>query len=67
MFTNSDLSGKVVWVDSGSKEFRKQYHSNRVKFDHDLKDLFNRSGIDSTAVYTNESYVKPLMNLFKKR
>ncbi len=60
-------SGKVVWVDSGSKEFRKQYHSNRVKFDHDLKDLFNRSGIDSTAVYTNESYVKPLMNLFKKR
>jgi uncharacterized protein (DUF58 family) len=60
-------TGKVVWVDSGSKEFRKQYNSNRVKFDHQLKDLFNRSGIDSTAVFTNESYVKPLMNLFKKR
>ncbi|MDZ4663618.1 MAG: DUF58 domain-containing protein [Bacteroidota bacterium] len=60
-------SGKVVWVDTGSKEFRKQYNLNRVKFDHDLKDLFNRSGIDSTAVFTNESYVKPLMNLFKKR
>ncbi len=60
-------TGKVVWVDSGSKQFRQQYHSNRVKFDHDLKDLFNRSGIDSTAVFTNESYVKPLMNLFKKR
>lgn len=60
-------TGKIVWVDSGSKEFRKQYNLNRVKFDHDLKDLFNRSGIDSTAVYTNESYVKPLMNLFKKR
>jgi uncharacterized protein (DUF58 family) len=60
-------TGNVVWVDSGSKEFRKQYNSNRVKFDHQLKDLFNRSGIDSTAVFTNESYVKPLMNLFKKR
>lgn len=60
-------TGNIVWVDSGSKEFRKQYNLNRVKFDHDLKDLFNRSGIDSTAVYTNESYVKPLMNLFKKR
>jgi len=60
-------SGKVVWVDTGSKEFRKQYNLNRVKFDHDLKDLFNRSGIDSTAVFTNESYVRPLMNLFKKR
>jgi uncharacterized protein (DUF58 family) len=60
-------TGKVVWVDSGSKHFRKQYAVNRVKFDHDLKDLFNRSGIDATIVHTNESYVKPLMNLFKKR
>lgn len=60
-------TGKTVWVDSGNKEFRKQYNVNRIKFEHDLKDLFNRSGIDSTAVFTNESYVKPLMNLFKKR
>ncbi len=60
-------TGKVVWVDSSSKHFRKQYAVNRLKFDHDLKDLFNRSGIDSTIVHTNESYVKPLMNLFKKR
>lgn len=60
-------TGKVVWVDSSSKQFRHQYSVNRVKFDHQLKDLFNRSGIDSTIVHTNESYVKPLMNLFKKR
>jgi uncharacterized protein (DUF58 family) len=60
-------TGKVVWVDSGNKEFRKQYAVNRVKFDHQLKDLFNRSGIDTTTVHTNESYVRPLMNLFKKR
>ncbi len=60
-------TGKIVWVDSGSKQFRHQYSVNRVKFDHQLKDLFNRSGIDATTVHTNESYVKPLMNLFKKR
>jgi len=60
-------TGKIVWVDSSSKQFRKQYAVNRVKFDHDLKDLFNRSGIDATTVHTHESYVKPLMNLFKKR
>lgn len=60
-------TGKVVWVDSGSKQFRHQYSVNRVKFDHQLRDLFNRSGIDATTVHTNESYVKPLMNLFKKR
>jgi uncharacterized protein (DUF58 family) len=60
-------TGKIVWVDSGSKQFRHQYAVNRIKFDHQLKDLFNRSGIDATTVHTNESYVKPLMNLFKKR
>lgn len=60
-------SGKVMWVDSSDKHFRKQYAVNRLKFDADLKDLFNRSGVDATSVYTNESYIKPLMNLFKKR
>lgn len=60
-------TGKVAWVDSSSKQFRHQYSVNRLKFDHDLKDLFNKSGIDTTTVRTNESYVKPLMNLFKKR
>jgi uncharacterized protein (DUF58 family) len=60
-------SGKVVWVDSSDKEFRKKYAVNRLKFENDLKDIFNRSGVDATAVHTNESYIKPLMNLFKKR
>lgn len=60
-------SGKTMWVDSSDKNFRKQFTVNRLKFENDLKDLFNRSGVDATTVYTNESYIKPLMNLFKKR
>ncbi|MFO0356475.1 MAG: DUF58 domain-containing protein [Sphingobacteriaceae bacterium] len=60
-------TGKTIWVDSSDKNFRKQFTVNRLKFDNDLKDLFNRSGVDATTVYTNESYIKPLMNLFKKR
>lgn len=60
-------TGKTMWVDSSDKNFRKQFTVNRLKFDNDLKDLFNRSGVDATTVYTNESYIKPLMNLFKKR
>jgi uncharacterized protein (DUF58 family) len=60
-------SGKTMWVDSSDKNFRKQFAVNRLKFENDLKDLFNRSGVDATTVYTNESYIKPLMNLFKKR
>lgn len=60
-------SGKIMWVDSSSKQFRKQFTVNRLKHENDLKDIFNRSGVDATAVFTNESYIKPLMNLFKKR
>jgi uncharacterized protein (DUF58 family) len=60
-------TGKLIWIDTSDKSFRKQYVANRLKFENELKDLFNRSGIDATQVYTNENYVKPLMNLFKKR
>lgn len=60
-------TGNTVWVDTSNKEFRKHYAVNRMKFENELKDLFNRSGVDTTTVFTNESYIKPLMNLFKKR
>ena len=60
-------SGKVVWIDTGDKLFRKQYDINRMKFEDDLKEIFNRSGIDAARIYTHESYIRPLMNLFKNR
>lgn len=60
-------SGKIMWADTSDKAFRKQFAVNQLKFEEELKDLFNRSGIDSTRIQTHESYVKPLMNLFKNR
>jgi uncharacterized protein (DUF58 family) len=60
-------SGKVAWVNTSDKAFRKQFAINKRKFEEDLKDTFNRSGIDATKIFTHESYVKPLMNLFKNR
>jgi uncharacterized protein (DUF58 family) len=60
-------TGKIFWVDTSDKVFRKKFTVNKLKFEDDLKDLFNRSGIDATNIYTHESYIKPLMNLFKKR
>jgi uncharacterized protein (DUF58 family) len=60
-------TGKLVWVDTSNKAFRKQFAINHLKFEDDLKDTFNRSGIDATKIYTHESYIKPLMNLFKNR
>ncbi len=60
-------TGKITWVDTDDKFFRKQYNVNLLKFEGELKETFTRSGIDATRIYTDESYIKPLMNLFKNR
>jgi len=60
-------TGKLMWVDTDDKLFRKQYKANLLKFEEELKDTFNRAGIDATKIFTHESYIKPLMNLFKNR
>jgi uncharacterized protein (DUF58 family) len=60
-------TGKVMWVNTSDKHFRHQYTVNQLKFEDELKEIFNRSGVDSARIMTHESYVKPLMNLFKKR
>jgi uncharacterized protein (DUF58 family) len=60
-------TGKLMWVDTSDKTFRKQFAVNHLKFEADLKENFNRSGIDATNIFTHENYVKPLMNLFKNR
>jgi uncharacterized protein (DUF58 family) len=60
-------SGKVMWMDSSNEHVRKQFEKNKMKFDADLKDLFTKSGVDATKIFTHENYIQPLMNLFKKR
>ncbi|MFN7912077.1 MAG: DUF58 domain-containing protein [Bacteroidota bacterium] len=60
-------SGQTVWVDSSSKIFQKEFKTFQLKMEADLKDTFSRSGVDTANIYTGESYIKPLMNLFKKR
>ena len=60
-------TGQLMWVDSSDSRFRKQFEVNRLKFEDDLKDIFNRAGIDAARINTHESYIQPLMNLFKNR
>ena len=60
-------TGKHLWVDTDNKKFRKQFAVNQLKFEDELKDIFNRAGIDATKILTHESYIQPLMNLFKNR
>ena len=60
-------TGKYMWLDTSNKAIRKQLQVNHLKFEAELKDVFNRSGVDYTTIFTDEGYIKPLMNLFKKR
>jgi uncharacterized protein (DUF58 family) len=60
-------TGKLKWIDTANPTIRSQYSKTSAKRDARLKDMFNRSGVDSTTISTSESYIKPLMNLFKKR
>ena len=60
-------TGKHMWLDTSNKAIRKQLQVNHLKFEAELKDVFNRSGVDYTTIFTDEGYIKPLMNLFKKR
>ncbi len=60
-------NGKTLWVDTSDTTFRRKFTINQLKFEEDLRDTFTKSGIDSAKLYTHESYVKPLINLFKKR
>jgi len=60
-------SGKIVWADTSSKEFQKQFKVNVLKREQGMKDKFNKCGVDYCDIYTHEGYIKPLMNLFKRR
>lgn len=60
-------SGQETWIDSTSAQVRKQYADNWNAFNSQTDDILLKSGIDHVKLYTHTDYVKPLINLFKKR
>jgi uncharacterized protein (DUF58 family) len=60
-------TGELKWVNTGDKEVRNAYRWASLKRNGQLVDTFKKSGVDYTKIGTHESYVKPLMTLFKKR
>lgn len=60
-------SGKIIWADTSSSAFQKQFKINLLKREDEVKEKFNRSGVDYCDIFTHEGYIKPLMNLFKRR
>ena len=60
-------SGEVLWVNTGDENVRKAFQRDALIRNSRLKIVFSKSGVDIADIGTHESYVKPLMTLFKKR
>lgn len=60
-------TGEEIMVDTSNSRVRKAYRARRLKRKAELKDKFLRSKIDAIEVHTNRSYVRPLINFFRRR
>ncbi|EHQ30165.1 DUF58 domain-containing protein [Mucilaginibacter paludis] len=60
-------TGTIQWVNTADKEVRLAFKADALRRNGALKEVFKRSGVDFGDIGTHESYVKPLMTLFKKR
>jgi uncharacterized protein (DUF58 family) len=60
-------TGELKWMDTNSELVRKNYVAQGKKREEKLINVFNRAGVDVAHINTKLPYIKPLMNLFKKR
>ena len=60
-------TGKERWVDTSNRAWHRAYQEMIQYKSASLNREFTKHGIDNALVYTDEDYVKPLMQLFKKR
>ena len=59
-------TGEPLWVDTSDKQLRDGYARQWKEREKNLANTFARSGVDSTKIRTDQSYVQPLMNLLKE-
>lgn len=60
-------SGQIAWVNTGDKQVRHAFKTAALERNGRLESTFKKSGVDFTQIGTHQSYVQPLMSLFKRR
>ena len=60
-------TGEMVWLNTSNPQVRTRLKAESLRADAEMRDIFRKSGVDMAEVRTDGSYVKPLMNLFKRR
>lgn len=60
-------SGKEILIDTSNKRVRSEYHKRKQAHKAHLEDAFLKMKVDSVSIHTNRSYVRPLMDFFRRR
>lgn len=60
-------TGETRWVNTNSKSVREKYRKSGEERMQNVKNACKRAGVDLASIATNESYIKPIRNLFSKR
>lgn len=57
----------IRWVDTSNSNLRSNYANFWLQKEKKLNEIFLKYGVDNLKLKTDQDYVKPLMNLFKRR
>lgn len=60
-------TGEQTIINTSSRKTRVTYKKNVMERKKYLKEYFIRNKMDSVDVYTNRSYIRPLINFFQRR
>ncbi len=60
-------TGQLMWVDTSRKAVRNDYRNHWLMTQKETDQIFARSGVDYVKIATDQNYIQPLINLFKKR
>jgi uncharacterized protein (DUF58 family) len=60
-------TGEEILVDTSSEKVRRAYKARRLKQKKELSEYFLRNKVDAIRVYTNQSYIRPLADFFRRR
>lgn len=60
-------TGSDFWIDTSSKNTRRNYAKNWYESQQRMSNITARSGVDMASVTTDEDYVKALLGLFRRR
>ena len=60
-------TGEINWVNTANKKIREAYANNAAEHFKRVEESFKKSGVDYASIATGESYITPLLNVFKNR